>query len=111
MSFIKTAKHRKFEYQPLYYDKDKEETEQTGEFSIREAYARERRKTSPITGFYSDSDERKEARKTSRYKRAAFLMAMFFMIYLSFGLDIPIVFTGPVFFITLVMFIREVNKY
>lgn len=115
MRFIKTARHKSFEYQPLYYDKDKlTEEEMDGEFSIREAYAREKRKVSPVSSFYNDTDERREIRKNSRYRKMAFLMAMLAELYVVFGMESNMyVEIGTVFalFVTLVFFIREVNKY
>lgn len=122
MRFIKTARHKSFEYQPLYYDKDKVTgDEPDGEFSIRDAYAREKRKTSPLAGFYGGTDMKLESRKNSKYRKMVILLIMLAEIYLVFGWDFSAFGLNTSFyidavgvvaiFITLVFFIREVNKY
>ena len=111
-SFTKTAKHRKFDYQPLYYDKAKEEREQ--EMSIREAHLLDKQGISPISGFYDKGENRSAMRKASRYRKMMYLIVMFGLMYAVFGVGVNFyaeIACVIVLFILMVLFIREVNRY
>lgn len=114
-SFGKVNKHRRFGYSPLYYDKDKEESNATGEanFNFRDAYAREKGKTSPLAAFYSKDEHAPARRKAARVKKMVMLMLMFFIIYMIFGVGVhfyaEMVGVG-ILFILMVIFIKEVNN-
>lgn len=110
-SFSRLPKHKRFEYKPLYYDKDKDEVKDV-RIDIKKAHAEGPSGKSPFSakyGMYS-REEYREMRRRSRIRKMVLLMAMFAVIYLIFGYGVN-VFAGLfMILVLLVIFIREVNK-
>lgn len=108
MSFGKVNKHKRFNYKPLYYDKDKEEREHRARtIDIRKAYEREKGRPSRFL-----SSDRKSMNAT-RIKKMVLLLMMFFIIFMIFGVGIHFYaeIAGVLaLFILLVIFIKDVNR-
>lgn len=111
-SFFKVPQHKRFDYKPLYYDKDVEERQERRDKRIKLEKGSFYRNKSQISGAFSDKEYvfRKRTGRSAQLLRTVLLTAMMFVIFALFLDLMPKAIAIGLLCILLLFFIRNINK-
>ena len=111
MPFFKSAKNRKFDYMPLYYDESKESMLDTGvrmDFRKGKLLNDEEARLGQMR--HTKFSEKYRFSRKKRLKQMVLLLSMFGVVYGIYVYDINAIVSLLALLILLVVFIRENNK-
>ncbi len=112
-SFIRLPKHRRFDYTPIYYDKDKEERDEKRRsirFERGAFYNQDSR--SRIVGAFTERDIAfRERTSTGSQVARVFLLAAMLTVPTLIYLDVIKIWIGvPFLLILMILFVMRVNR-